>query len=202
MALVRILVSQQWSTFYLQQVKLTSIDVPGLLSSTTQNSTAGGAPTSTSPSPQIFSPFSGFNSASSASQSNTPQPSFMSGFAPPKASTIANDPFAGLASPQFGSKPSTPKPATPAPVPAATNDDDEWSFSSALPTETPSLPIEHSAVVKEGQLRIDMKAIRPPQAAHAVALSFAFSNTTTQPISELHFELAVTKVSLRVSHGD
>ncbi|KAH6638562.1 VHS domain-containing protein [Truncatella angustata] len=166
-------------------------NVPGLLSSTTQNSTAGGVPTTTSPPPQAFSPFSAFTSAPSASQSNTPQPNFMSAFAPPKASAPANDPFASLTSPQFGSKPATPKPA--APAPAVSNDEDEWSFSSALPSDTPALPKEHSAVVKEGQLRIDMKAARSPQAPAAIALSFAFSNATPQPISELHFELAVTK---------
>ncbi|KAK6064604.1 vhs domain-containing protein [Seiridium cupressi] len=167
-------------------------NVPGLISSTTQNSTAGGVPTTTSPPPQTFSPFSAFTSAPTASsQSNTPQPSFMSPFAPPKPSAPASDPFASLASPQFGSKPATPKPAAPAPI--ASNEDDEWSFSSALPTEAPTLPKEHSATVKGGQLRVDMKAARSPQAPNAIALSFAFSNATPQPISELHFELAVTK---------
>jgi ADP-ribosylation factor-binding protein GGA len=117
----------------------------------------------------------------------------MSAFAPPKATTPSNDPFAALASPQFASKPTTPKPAVP--VQAASNDDDEWSFSSALPSETPSLPKEHSAAVKEGELRIDMKAARSTHAPNAIALSFAFSNTTSQPIDQLHFELAVTKVS-------
>ncbi|KAI1863563.1 hypothetical protein JX265_008780 [Neoarthrinium moseri] len=168
-----------------------NIPGPALLSSMTQNSTASGAaPITTSPPPQAFSPFSGFASAPSASQSNTPQPMSMSAFGPPKA-TQASDPFAALASPQFGSKPATPKPS--APVPASTNDDDEWSFSSALPAEAPSLPKEHSATVQEGQLRIDMKAARSPQTPNAIALSFAFSNATPQPVSELHFQLAVTK---------
>ncbi|KAF3013081.1 hypothetical protein G7054_g6336 [Neopestalotiopsis clavispora] len=168
-------------------------NVPGLLSSTTQNSTATGVPTmTTSPPPQSFTPFAAFSSAPSASQSNTPQPSIMSAFAPPKSATPANDPFASLASSQFSSKPATPKPAAPAPV--ASHDDDEWSFSSALPSETPALPKEHSASVKEGQLKVDMKAARSPQGPNAIALSFAFSNTTSnQPISDLHFELAVTK---------
>lgn len=122
----------------------------------------------------------------------------MSAFAPPKSATPANDPFASLASSQFSSKPATPKPAAPAPV--ASHDDDEWSFSSALPSETPALPKEHSASVKEGQLKVDMKAARSPQGPNAIALSFAFSNTTSnQPISDLHFELAVTKVR-RLQH--
>ncbi|KAI4596903.1 hypothetical protein KJ359_004813 [Pestalotiopsis sp. 9143b] len=169
-------------------------NVPGLLSSATQNSTATGVPTmTTSPPPQSFTPFAAFSSAPSASQSNTPQPSIMSAFAPPKASTPANDPFAALASSQFSSKPATPKPAAPVPAPS-NDDDDEWSFSSALPNEASALPKEHSAAVKEGQLKIDMKAARSPQGPGAIALSFAFSNTTpSQSISDIHFELAVTK---------
>lgn len=169
-------------------------DIPGpaLLSSTTQNSTATGVPTTSSPPPAGFSPFLGFASAPSTSQPNTPQPSSMPAFTPPKTATPANDPFAALASPQFGSKPASPQPP---PAPPAAADDDEWSFSSALPPDAPSLPKEHSAQVKDGQLRIDMKAARSPQAPNAISLSFAFSNTTPTPINELHFQLAVTKVS-------
>lgn len=43
-------------------------------------------------------------------------------------------------------------------------------------------------------MQIDMKAARSPQAPNAVALSFAFSNNSTEPIGDLHFQLAVTKV--------
>ncbi|KAI0121693.1 VHS domain-containing protein [Xylariales sp. AK1849] len=167
-----------------------NIPGPALLSSMTENSTATGAGIS-SPPPAPFSPFLGFASAPSLSQSNTPQPSSVSAFAPPKPATQSHDPFAALASSQFSSKPATPKPAVPAPT--VTNEDDEWSFSSALPPEAPSLPKEHSAIVKDGQLRIDLKAARSPQAPSALALSFAFSNETPQPIGELHFQLAVTK---------
>ncbi|KAK8014854.1 hypothetical protein PG990_008150 [Apiospora arundinis] len=115
---------------------------------------------------------------------------------PPQKATA--DPFAALTSPMFGSKPSTPQPtamaAAPAPAPAAAaNEDDEWSFSSALPVETPSLPKDHAAVVKTGEVQIDMKAARSIQSQNALALSFAFSSNTAQPVSELHFQLAVTK---------
>ncbi|KAK8085665.1 VHS domain-containing protein [Apiospora hydei] len=116
------------------------------------------------------------------------------------ATGAAADPFAALTSPMFGSKPATPQPSAMAAAPrlrrlapAASNEDDEWSFSSALPPEAPSLPKDHSAVVKPGEVQIDMKAARSVQSPNALALSFAFSNNTAQPVSELHFQLAVTK---------
>ncbi|KAK6854686.1 ADP-ribosylation factor-binding protein GGA1 [Apiospora arundinis] len=173
-------------------------NIPGqpLLSSMTQNSNATGAVNA--PTPPSFTQFSGFTSPPSGSQSNTPQPQGPSAFSQPPPQKATADPFAALTSPMFGSKPSTPQPtamaAAPAPAPAtAANEDDEWSFSSALPVETPSLPKDHAAVVKTGEVQIDMKAARSIQSQNALALSFAFSSNTAQPVSELHFQLAVTK---------
>ena len=82
----------------------------------------------------------------------------------------------------------TPSPA-PAPAPAA-NDDDEWSFSSALP---PGVPDEHSATLSNKNLKIDMVASRKPNDP-SIHLRFAFTNNTAEGVSELHFQLAVTKV--------
>lgn len=178
-------------------------DIPGqpLLSSMTQNSNATGAVNA--PTPPSYTQFSGLTSPPAGSQSNTPQPQAPSAFSQPSQKPAA-DPFAALTSPMFGSKPATPQPqamaAAPAPVPApaaATNEDDEWSFSSALPPEVPSLPKDHAAVVKTGEVQIDMKAARSVQSPNALALSFAFSSNAAQPVSELHFQLAVTKVSPR-----
>ncbi|KAI1346726.1 ADP-ribosylation factor-binding protein GGA2 [Xylaria sp. FL0043] len=163
-----------------------NIPGPALLSSLTQNSTAKGP--SPTPTPPPFSPYSGFASKPSASQSTTPQPPLgqYSAFSQPTQKT--SDPFASLSASQFSSKPATPKaPAAPAP----SNDDDEWSFSSALP-ET-STPRDHEATVSNSLLHINMKAIRAPQAPNALSLLFSFSNTTPQHISDLHFQLAVTK---------
>ncbi|KAI0098405.1 VHS-domain-containing protein [Daldinia grandis] len=160
---------------------------PALLSSVTQNNSAR-AP---SPTPPPFSPFSGFTSNPAGSQSNTPQPNIsqQSSFSrpPPQKAPAANDPFAALASHQFSSKPATPKPVA-APV---TADDDEWSFSSALPPE-PSLPKELRVNVKDGPLQIHLNAARS-RTPSALLLVFLFSNTTAAPISNLHFQLAVTK---------
>ncbi|KAK8044218.1 hypothetical protein PG993_004242 [Apiospora rasikravindrae] len=173
-------------------------NIPGqpLLSSMTQNSNATGAVNA--PTPPSYTQFSGFTSPPAGSQSSTPQPQALSAFSQPPQK--AADPFAALTSPMFGSKPATPQPsamaAAPppaAPAPEAANEDDEWSFSSALPPEAPSLPKDHAAVVKPGEVQIDMKAARSVQSPNALALSFAFSNNTAQPVSELHFQLAVTK---------
>ena len=71
------------------------------------------------------------------------------------------------------------------------NDDDEWNFSSALP---PEVPQEHKALVSNTTLKIDMLANRTTSAAPFIVLSFGFSNNTARQVSELHFQLAVTKV--------
>ncbi|KAJ0168036.1 putative ADP-ribosylation factor-binding protein C25H2.16c [Colletotrichum tanaceti] len=173
-----------------------NIPGPALLSSVTENNSAKG-PMSNTATPQApsFSQFASFTSPS-ASQSGTPQPSGMSAFRPPQQQTSAsNDPFAALSSPVFSSKPATPAPppAAAAPPAAGTNDDDEWSFSSALPPpETPSQPKEHKAIVSDSIVKIEMIAGRTGT-GNALNLSFAFSNTSAQPITELHYQLAATK---------
>ncbi|KAK3985622.1 VHS domain-containing protein [Cladorrhinum sp. PSN332] len=154
----------------------TNIPGPALLSSVTQNNTARTA------SPAPFSNFASFTSAPS-SQTSTPKPP--SAFSPPPAQPAANDPFAQLAS--LGS---SPAPA----APAASADDDEWSFSSALPPEAaPTQPREHKALVSNTSLKIDMIANRTVDTDPALSLLFLFGNNTAQPVSDLHFQLAVTK---------
>jgi hypothetical protein len=166
-------------------------DIPGpaLLSSLTQNNTAKG-PTPI-PTPPPFSPYSGFASKTSASQSTTPQPPLgqYSAFTQPP-SQKTSDPFAALSAAQYSSKPATPQPPA---APAASTDDDEWSFSSALPPES-SAPREHQVVVSNTQLQIGMKAARAPLTANALSLLFSFSNGSPQQVNDLHFQLAVTKV--------
>ncbi|KHE80985.1 VHS-domain-containing protein [Neurospora crassa] len=169
----------------------TNIPGPALLSSTTQNSTARGP--SPQPGPSSFNNFNSFASPV-ASQSSTPKPPAYTASAysvPAASSTASNDPFAALASLSSSSTPA------PAPAPAATgNDDDEWSFSSALPPEaTPAQPKEHRAVVSNTALKVDMVAVRSLSngPSPAISMQFAFSNNTAQPITEVHFQLAVTK---------
>jgi ADP-ribosylation factor-binding protein GGA len=150
----------------------------------TENSSAKG-PLATATPPPAGTPFAAFAGASSASQSSTPQPNYASAFAPPARNNA--DPFAGLGTVPAG------KPQAAAP---AQNDDDEWSFSSALPPE--AVPSQKDITVSSSEVKIDLNATRNKLVeAHknAIRLRFRFSNTTALPISEVHFETAVAKVS-------
>ncbi|KAH6677781.1 VHS domain-containing protein [Plectosphaerella plurivora] len=168
----------------------TNIPGPALLSTMTSDNSASG----TLSSPPPFSQFASFTSPA-PSQSGTPQPPASSAFkAPQQTAPAASDPFAALGAASFTSQKS-PAPASSAfqaPAPAS-NDDDEWSFSSALPAETPSVPREHRAVVSNAGVKIELLANRSPSNPSPLNLTFAFSNNTAQPISELHYQLAVTK---------
>lgn len=171
-------------------ILLTNADIPGpaLLSSLTQGSTARGAGQNNTPPP--FSQFASFTSPP-ASQSATPQPNYQQQVSPPPPPPAVSNAFASF---------STSSPA-PAPKPAAAvsnaNDDDEWNFSSALPAEqqaAPARPTEHKGTASNSSLRTDFLAKRSTAVSNAINIVFAFSNNTAQPINELHFQLAVTKV--------
>ncbi|EQK97846.1 hypothetical protein G6O67_001261 [Ophiocordyceps sinensis] len=145
---------------------------PALLSSMTQESSAGGSgPSMTSP----FSHFASFTSPA-ASQSTTPQPAAQQQVQPPPTQP-AFDPFAAFAA---------AKPAAPA------TDDEEWNFTSSLPPAAPSKPREHKSLVSDTGLRAEFLAKRVG-ANNSINIVFSFSNNTAQPITELHFQLAVTK---------
>ncbi|CAJ0551650.1 Ff.00g056290.m01.CDS01 [Fusarium sp. VM40] len=163
-----------------------NIPGPALLSSMTQDNSARG-PVSTPTPPPPFSQFASFSQP--VSQSTTPQPPFQQQPAPP--SQPASDPFAILGASNLNSQRASPAPPQPKPA-AVSNDDDEWSFSSALPPE-PSKPKEHQAMVSSTNVKIEMQARRAPGNENAINIVFAFSNNIPQPIGELHFQLAVTK---------
>ncbi|KAK2813088.1 hypothetical protein FQN50_000765 [Emmonsiellopsis sp. PD_5] len=73
---------------------------------------------------------------------------------------------------------------------AAGGGDDEWTFASALPEA--SLPSSSKVQVLNSSIGIDFASKRNPgeQKIHVLA---SFSNNTTQPISELHFQVAIEK---------
>lgn len=153
----------------------------------TENSTARGPGTPSFT--QFISP--------SQSQSTTPQPPLNQHSAYQAPKQASSDPFAALAG--LGSSSVSPAPPSqprtqPKPQPAAANDDDEWSFSSSLPPE-PAKPKEFRTVVSSSSVRIEFVAGRSPATPSAMNIHFAFSNTTPQPVGELHFQVAVTKVS-------
>jgi ADP-ribosylation factor-binding protein GGA len=165
-----------------------SEDIPGpaLLSSLSDTSTASGNPQANQ--------FASFGSPL-GSQSITPQPpqQAQSAFSPP-----GSDPFAAFGASFSPPSRSPAPPAAPTAPPqalAANNDDDDWNFSSALPPTAPAKPKEHRATVSDTTLRIELYASRKPATGNAISLGFAFSNNAASPISELHFQLAVTKVS-------
>lgn len=126
----------------------------------------------------------------SASQSTTPNPGGAAVAAPPPAP--AADPFAA-----FMSQSNSGKQAVAAAAPAA--EDDEWNFSSALPeTSAASLPKEHRGTITDSSIRAEFLANRTTASSPAIDMLFSFSNNTAQPISELHFQLAVTKVGEQI----
>jgi len=197
---------------------LTWADLPGpaLISSTTEHNSARGPTPTRSPAPPQapsqpkpnYSPFSAFGSP--APQSTTPQPSLFQQQQAQQQANVAKqqqhapslDPFAALASPVRQSTPQQSQPThsifdfgnhqPPSAVPAAAADDDEWAFSSALPE---GLPSENTITVSETALGISLHAAREPTTPAVITLSLSFSSKTEQPISDLEFAVAVTKVS-------
>lgn len=172
-----------------------SSDIPGpaLLSSVTQNNHAK------APSPG----FASFTSPPGSS-STTPQPQQLAPTPPQQQQQKqpAADPFASL----IGISPSvTPAPASApspvpapsaAPAPAASNDDDEWAFSSALPPEAPQ---EHTSTICNTGLVITFNANRK-FGPNSLGLFFQFSNNTPEEFTELHYQLAAPKVSINIAN--
>ncbi|KAJ5185103.1 hypothetical protein N7491_007025 [Penicillium cf. griseofulvum] len=156
-----------------------------------------------------------FNSSRPVSQSPTPvmgiSPQVQSKATPPPP---AADPFASLvsASPRATSSPFQPPaqsqaaPASsslldlvggtdPSPQPAqqaALTEDDEWDFASSLPASN-ALPSTNKIQVLNSQLRVDFAARRVPNQPRQIHVLAIFSNTTSQPIGDLHFQVAVEK---------
>ncbi|KAL1836392.1 hypothetical protein VTJ49DRAFT_5216 [Mycothermus thermophilus] len=124
---------------------------------------------------------------SSVTQNNSARGQVPTAAFSPPSQPSSTDPFAALAS----LSPTPPAPAQSAAAPA--NDDDEWNFASALPPEAPQLPKEHRVAVSNTALKIEMVALRAAATDAAVQLLFAFSNNTAQQLTELHFQLAVTR---------
>ncbi|KAG6113589.1 hypothetical protein E4U13_003742 [Claviceps humidiphila] len=161
-----------------------NIPGPALLSSVTQDNTAGGSMLDQNRTAS-FSQFASFTSPL-PSQSGTPQPSLQQQPKPPPASQASADPFAALASA------STPTSFQQITV-ASANDDDEWNFSSALPPAVSNKPKEHKGTINQSLLRTDYLAGRATGASNSIHITFSFSNNSAQPVTELHFQLAVTK---------
>ncbi|RDW84941.1 putative vhs-containing protein [Coleophoma cylindrospora] len=187
----------------------TNVPGPALLSSTTNFSTTAGSATTSPPGSARpdYSAFSAFGSSQPVSKPTTPQPSLFQqqqAAAIPKASTPSIDPFAALASPIRNSTPQQPSSmfdfashappppqaaATPTPAPPAA-DDDDWAFSSALPD---GLPASNTITVSDTNVNIALHATREPQTPDIITMTVKFTSKTQQPVSDLTFQVAVTK---------
>lgn len=77
-------------------------------------------------------------------------------------------------------------------VPTASHDDDEWNFSSA------TLPENDTIMVTNSNVKIDLRASRPSHTEPIINLEVMFSNNVAHAITELTFQVAVTKVSISV----
>lgn len=88
----------------------------------------------------------------------------------------------------FSDDTATPAPASKPPPPATTPADDDWTFTSALPDSPKAITVTNSAI------KTVFSVSR--QSDDAILISSRISNNTAQPISELTFQVAVTKVGL------
>ncbi|KAI9375421.1 VHS-domain-containing protein [Aspergillus egyptiacus] len=146
------------------------------------------------------------SSSQPPSKSSTPVPGFsqpqVTATPPPPA-----DPFASLvsasprrASPLPAGSSTSPQPAAPASLldlaataPKAQGaEDDEWNFTSSLP-ESSSLPSSNRVEVLNSSLKVEFYARRNPQQQRQIHIVALFSNSTGQPLNELHFQVAVEK---------
>ncbi|KAE8556548.1 ARF-binding protein [Talaromyces marneffei ATCC 18224] len=127
----------------------------------------------TSPPPAV-DPFASLISASSRSASP-----MVSNQKAPSSSALVDLVGGGPSS-------STPAGATTAPA------DDEWSFTSALPTES-ALPATNRVRILDSSLAVDFEARRKPGEPRTIQIMALFSNKSSQPLTELHFQVAVER---------
>lgn len=171
----------------------TNLPGPALLSSTIEQSNAN----ISAPSPSFSTPqgpskpnYSAF-SAYGGSQSGTTAPSLFqqqqqTQSAAGQVAQPASDPFAALTAPiRFDL-------ANAQPAAAVSANDDEWSFASALPEEN-GRPTSNDIVVTDNVLKIVLHATRQSGADSVIIMTAKFSNKQAQPVSELTFQVAVTK---------
>lgn len=181
--------------------------------------------TSSQPAQQVpaFKPnydiLSSMNLSRPASQSSTPAPSASPQVRATATPPQAADPFAALVSasprpnaggfqpPQGHAAPASSSlldlaggpAAPPQPTVKAAAEEDEWNFASSLPQNS-SLPATNQIPVLDSQLHVEFQARRNPAAPRQIYVKAVFSNKSSQPISELHFQVAVEKVSQATQH--
>jgi ADP-ribosylation factor-binding protein GGA len=124
----------------------------------------------------------------------------------PQQQQKAADPFAALsgnsrtASPfQFQQAVKPPaSPAAPQSAASLLGGDDEWTFSSALPTQ-PQQPQSNAVTVIDSSVKAVFHISRPAGANDYLAIDARVSNKTPQSISDFTLQLAVTKVCFELA---
>lgn len=102
-------------------------------------------------------------------------------------SPATND-LLGLGGSGFSAPP--PQPA----APTAANDDDEWTFASAVPDQPKEITVNNTSV----KITFNVKR----ESDNILLINSLISNNTSQPISDLTLQVAVSKVYLRLSLND
>lgn len=95
-----------------------------------------------------------------------------------------------------GATPSPQPPNAPTAPPSKGPEDDEWDFASSLP-QSSALPSTNKLQVLNSSLCIEFVARRHPTNPRQVNIVAHFSNATAQTINDLHFQVAVEKVTAR-----
>ena len=195
---------------------------PALLSSTMQQHPAQSPapltspPASTQSSKANYDAFSAFTSNRPISKPATPVPSMQQQMqapapAPAPPTQASFDPFATLVSPNPRAGTATQgKPASNSAAPSsslldladtsippgaannATKADDDWNFVSAQ-SEDASHPMSHTQQVHSSLIKIIFASTRQVQ-DQSIHVTADFSNSTPQPVTGLHFQVAAQKV--------
>jgi ADP-ribosylation factor-binding protein GGA len=200
------------------------IDLPGppLLSSTLQHSSAKPPTPSISPTPQAsvrppqpqpakpdYTPFPSLSGSRPPSSRDTGATSQFQQHSTQSQSNTA--PFPLFSSPAqrqaspfqlFQQHPQNPTPPSslldltqqPQSQPTTSADAEEWTFSSSLPVTNTIPPSSNEITVTNSTVHVLFEVTRPPTSETAILIRARFSNITPQPISDLTFQVAVTKV--------
>ncbi|KAB8230744.1 VHS domain-containing protein [Aspergillus alliaceus] len=156
---------------------LSSLNTSRPVSQSSTPAPAAMRPHSTTATPPPADPFASLVSASSRHPS--PFPSVTLSQQPASAGSALLDLVGGSFSQPLDSRPKAAE-------------EDEWDFASSLP-EGNSLPTTNRVQVLNSSLRVEVVARRHPQQARQIHMVALFSNGTNQPLSELHFQVAVEK---------
>lgn len=137
-------------------------------------------------SPASSDPFASLSTTPRTASPFQFQQSLKSASPAPPISSSGGANLLGLSSSPAPPQQQQPPPAQAQAQPAAT--DDEWTFSSALPDQPHDLTVLNSSV------NVVFNVSR--QSDDIILIKSRVSNNTLQPVSELTFQLAVTKVRL------